>query len=918
LIFTENAMALQLNRFSLCLAGLCLLLQSAQAAPDKKYQQQVENGWLQCLNPPGQPVAEITPSHLDEARTLLNQTVKRVLQDGGTLSADQSARLAQIQNSTLPPENARALFMQIRWLRREILLSDPHLDFEKILINRNPPGLYSHNGDQHLARHSRSGPGLTMLTDWKTVPKARAILADQLPVGATRNPDLHFDGNKVIFAFCDYSRFGDPIRATQGWANTIGAAAREGELERRYFLYEAAIDGSWVRQITGTKNDPFTTQDDRTTVIIEDNDPCYLPDGDIAFISTRSQTFGRCHSGRYNPAWVLYRCDQNGGQIHQLSIGNENEYEPSVINDGRLVFCRWEYTNRHEMFFHMLWQCRPDGTGVANYYGNDTLHPMMVVEQTAIPSTSKVVATAQGHHQYNTGTVIVIDTTHGENGEEPLTHITPETPYAESEGWPKPHYSHPYPISEHLFLVSRANHKLPGQKSPVPANDRAIYLIDDLGGREFIYEDPDFASFSPIPVRPRNRPPVLPSMISADPAEEGTVFLQNVYLTRNDPEGKIKPGDIKALRINALGVQPHAKRQACTPYVNVEIPKKVLGTVPVNPDGSACFNVPSRTPIQLQALDADGRAILTEKTFWYLQPGEKRSCVGCHEPVGTSPDMKTMAGLMKKGPAKLRPAAGPAYPGGMAFAKTVQPVLDRYCIRCHGLDKTEGDVNLLYHPATQTRRSKNAYNQLWYSRSYDELTRRGSFNLGFKPKMNKQAGNISQAFEPFYARGCSVSEMLLKNHGNVNMDAESRMRIFEWMDLNAPVNGDIFPGQNRAENRTFYPAGMEALRAEVKKKLGQKWADQPDAALVNRVFPQESRVLMAPLAEKAGGWGQLKKWESKNDPGFKKMEALVMQSFIRPANENDQGWLPTPEKGAAEPWVAADRAAYRLMIETVK
>jgi hypothetical protein len=903
-------------RLNLLFAGLCLLLQSAQSAPDHTYQLQVENGWLQCLNPKGSPATEITPAHIDEAITLLNQTVKRVQQDGGTLSADQSARLAQIQNSTLPPENTRALFMQIRWLRREILFSDPQLDFEKILINRNPPGLYSHNGDQHLARHSRSGPGLTLLTDWKTAPEARAILADKLPVGATRNPDLHFDGNKVIFAFCDYGRAGEPVLAKQGWAQPMGPAASEGELERRYFLYEAAIDGSWVRQITGTLSDPFTTQDDRATAIIEDNDPCYLPDGEIAFISTRSQTFGRCHGGRYNPAWVLYRCDPDGSGIRQLSLGNENEYEPSVINDGRLVFSRWEYTNRHEMFFHMLWQCRPDGTGVANYYGNDTLHPMMVVEQTAIPGTSKVVATAQGHHQYNTGTVIVIDTTLGENGEEPLTHLTPETPYAESKGWPKPHYSHPYPVSEHLFLVSRANHPLPRQSVLPPVNDRAIYLIDDLGGREFIYEDPDFASFSPIPVRPRKRPPVLPSMVAENPSTEGTVFLQNVYLTRNDPDGKIKPGDIKALRINALGVQPRAERQACTPHVNVEIPKKVLGTVPVNPDGSACFNVPARTPIQLQALDKDGRAILTEKTFWYLQPGEKRSCVGCHEPVGTSPDMKTMAGLMKKGPATLRPAAGPDYPGGMAFAKTVQPVLDRYCIRCHGLDKTEGGVSLLYQLATQTRRSKTTYNQLWYSRSYDELTRRGSFNLGSKPKMKEETGNISQAFEPYYARSCSVSDMILKNHGNVNMDIESRMRIFEWMDLNAPVNGDIFPDPNRAENRSFDPDGMADLRAEILKQLGQKWADQPDAALVNRVFPQESRVLMAPLAEKAGGWGQLKKWESKTEPGFKKMEALVMQSFIRPANENDQGWLPSADQGAAEPWVAQDRAAYKRYIRT--
>lgn len=881
-----------------------------------KYRTKVEQSWLQTL-----PIAmELRPEDLDVAVDLLNKTVERLLADGGELTEKQAGLVKRLtrkwERGKLSSKDWKMFYLDIRWLRREILFNHPELDFEKILINLNPPTLYSHNGDQHLARHSRSGPGLTLLSDWKTAPQARSLLGNKLPAGSTRSPDLHFDADKVLFAFCDYTRSAEPLREKQGWANTRGAAAPEGELERRYFLYEAALDGSWVRQITGTRNDPFITQDNRATVVIEDNDPCYLPDGDIAFISTRSQTYGRCHGGRYNPAWVLYRCAPDGSRIQQLSFGNENEYEPSVINDGRVVFSRWEYTNRHEMFFHMLWWCRPDGSGVANYYGNDTLHPMMVVEQTAIPGTHKVVATAQGHHQYNTGTIIVIDTAKGENGEAPLTHITPETPYAETEGWPDVHYSHPFPLSEHFFLVSRADHRLPRQSNSIPSDGRAIYLIDDFGGREFIYENPDVAAFSPIPVRPRKRPPILPSMLAENPGEEATLFLQNVYLTRNDPDGKLQPGDVTALRINALGVQPHAARQVCTPYVNVEIPKKVLGTVPVNPDGSACFNIPSRTPVQVQALDKDGRAILTEKTFFYLQPGEKRSCVGCHEAVGTSPDMKTMAGLMQQGPSRLTPPAGPDYPGGMAFAKTVQPVLDRYCISCHGLDKTAGGVSLLYQPLKLPKQTKDRKlrNLTGYPLSYIELTKRGNFDLGYKPRMKKEKGNISIAYEPFYARGCSVSDMILANHGKVNMDQESRLRIFEWMDLNAPMNGDIFPAKNRMEDRRFNSDGMAALRAEVEKQLGPEWAAQPSEALVNRVFPQESRVLLAPLAIEAGGWGQADLWKSKDDPGFRALEKLVLNSYTVPKNENDMGWVPSPEKGGAESWVVAERAAYQKMI----
>ncbi len=923
--------------------GLSVIALSANAATLSEYRGQVENGWLQCLNPRGNPVSEITEKHINDALTLLQKTVDLHHRNGGVLSAEKSAAVKALEkrwaDKQISADQYRAFFMETRWLRREILLSNPKLDFEKILINRTPPTDFAHNGDQHLGRHSRTGPGLTILDNWKTNPETSTPLADKLPKGAVRNPDLHFDAEKVVFAFCDHEKFAEPVKDPRGWSKTSKNSAPEGELERRYFLYEAALDGSWVRQLTGTKNDPFETQDGRATVVIEDNDPCYLPDDNIAFISTRSQTYGRCHGGRYNPAWILYRCDKDGNEITQLSFGNENEYEPSIINDGRMVFSRWEYTNRHEMFFHMLWWCRPDGTGVANYYGNDTLHPMMVTEQTSIPGTQKVVATAMGHHQYNTGTAIVIDPSKGENGEAPLTHLTPETPYSETFGWPKPHYSHPYPISENLFLITRANHPVPRQNTPVKPNDRAIYLIDDFGGREFIYEDPTVASFSPIPIKPRERPPMLPAMRSENDSEPGTIFLQNAYLTRNDPHKKIKPGDIKALRINALGVQPHAIRRGSTPYVSVEIPKKVLGTVPVNPDGSACFNVPSKTPIQLQALDKDGRAILTEKTFWYLQPGENRSCVGCHEEVGTSPDMKTMAGLMKNGPAKMQPAAGPQYEGGLAFAKTVQPVLDRYCISCHGLDKKAGNVNLLYEtfdPSTIKEEQFPAWaisekaswmkhgspreqfirNAKTYPSSYMEMTLRGDFSVGMKAYMTEEIRNISEAYEPTYSRSSKVAEMILKNHGKVNMDHDSKMRIIEWMDLNAPMNGDIFSGWgNRAEDRKFNAEKMTELRAEIKAQFGDKLANQPDAALVNRVFPQESRILMAPLAKSAGGWGQIDGWKSKDDPAFKKMEALVLQSYNPIKNENDMGWCPNLEKGGAESWIHKDQQAYEAFLK---
>jgi hypothetical protein len=838
----------------------------------------------------GAPASVVQDTSITDALALAAKTLAYVEKEKKlpACAAALKAMQAKWNSKTVTPAAYEKFYISVRHLRRKMIFSHPALDFERILINRNPPTKYSHNGDQHLGRHSRVGKGLTFLSDWKTNNiKVKPMLSGKLPEGAVRNPDLNYEADKVAFAFCDHTRSG----------------------QKRYFLYEAPLDGSSVRQLTGTSRDKLGTWDGRATVIIEDNDPCYLPDGGIIFISTRCQSFGRCHGGRYNPAWNLHRCDKNGDKITQLSFANENEYEPSVLNDGRIVFTRWEYTNRHEMFFHMLWACRPDGTNVTHFFGNDMLHPMMMVEASAIPGTHRVVTTAQGHHSYNTGTTVILDTNIGENTEDAIEHMTPETPYSESPGggWPDPHYSHPYPINEELFLVSRANHNVHKQgRTPPPAN-RAIYLIDPVGGREMIYEDPEVASFSPIAIRKRKRPPVTPSMVRPDAPDFGTVFLQNAYLTRkeNDPNGIIKPGMIKAVRIIALGVQPRARRAACSMYVPVEIPKKVIGTVPVDETGSAYFKVPARTSLQIQTLDENGMAILTEKSLFYLQPGENRSCVGCHEPEGSSPIVSAMTKLRRLRPVDLKPAAGPVYKGGLSFMRTVQPVLDRYCIKCHGLgegkDAKSEKIKLIHD------------GQLW-PQSFKALAALGDHKIGLKRHMGGsknhtvEDNNISKP-RRFFAYRNKVSHMLVKNHGKCNMDRDSYMRIIEWLDVNAQCYGDLFP--NKLEERQIDAQAMKALRAYAKELFGAKIAAQPDRALINTVQIDESRILAAPLAVKAGGWGQLSGYASKDDPKYKKMAGLVEKCIVRKPNENTNGWQPTLNAGGGETWVMEERAKFR-------
>ncbi len=830
---------------------------------------------------------------LDVADKTVHYVAKSV--NVGSQKRELDAMKRRWEAKQVPHDKHVDFYLALRHLRRAILLSHPDLRIEKLLVNRVPPTKYSHNGDQHVGRHSRVGPGLTILENWKADIKARPMLGEgKLPKGSVRNPELHYDAEKVAFGFCDHTREG----------------------HKRFFIYEAALDGSWVRQITGTRDDPLKTNGNRATVLIEDNDPCYLPDEDIMFVSTRCQSFGRCHGGRYNPAWTLYRMTPEGKGVRQVSFNNENEYEPVVLNDGRVVFTRWEYTFRHEMFFHMLWWCYPDGTEVSNYYGADTLHPMMVVEATPIPGSNKVVATAQGHHCYNTGTIIMIDPKRGENGEGPVTRITTETPYSESpgSGWPKPHFSHPYPVNEDLLFVSRANHHVHKQGIVPPLNNRAIYLVDTFGGREFIYEDPKVASFSPIPIRKRRRPPVFPSRVVKG-RDYGTLFVQNAYVTRNDPEGVIKPGMIKAIRVNALGVQPRAVRSGLSPTNYSVLPKKILGTVPVGADGSAFFKVPANTALHLQILDENGMAILTEKSFFYLQPGENLSCVGCHEPPGMAPVAGARAAIARGQPRDLIPPAGPDYPGGNSFHRSVQPVLDRYCIKCHGLAKTEKGVNFVGDGPKEPKglpRWYRSHQRAVMSEGILAFAKRGQHIVGYKPYMagrdkKKRDRNVSTP-RRFLAYTNSIAQMLAGNeelagkkyfaaHKGLKVDRESYMQIIEWLDLNCQACGDLFP--NKPEERKIDGARMGEVKAYAKTLFGDKFANGPDRALINPAQPDQSRVLLAPLPTNKGGWGQLSGYSSKEDAKFKKMAGLVDAAIIRHPNENTRGWRPTLAMGGA-------------------
>jgi len=772
-----------------------------------------------------------------------------------------------------------------RRLRRTIILSHPALDFDKLLINKRPPPAYSHQSRQYLGRYSLPGPGLVVLESWKDEPKERVLLQGNLPVGSVLHPDLSFDAKRVLFSFCDHSE-PDPNL-------------------RRFFIYEIGVDGSGLRQVTGTEDDPLAGADGRQTALIEDYDPCYLPDGGFAFVSTRLQSHVRCqYGGRYFANFVLYRADADGSNIRRISFGEAPEWEPSMLDDGRIVYTRWDYVNRHDTFFQSLWVTRPDGTAVAHVYGNYTRNPCTTAEPRAIPGSHKIVTTAVAHHGYTAGSIIVVDPREGQEGETPITRITPEIQFPETEGWPVGACANPYPLSEDLFLVAYTPDTLVREGKVQRPNAYGIYLIDTLGGRELLYRDPNMSCFSPIPIMPRPKPPVLPSGVEQDEAT-GVFYVNNVYQSTQ----AIPSGSVKSLRVVRLFEQtvetPPSRGKAI-----IDMPKRIVGTVPVGEDGSVAFRAPAGRPLLFQLLDDNGMAVMSMRTLVYLQPGEVVGCVGCHEPRDRTTRPVALPGDMTIH--ELKPAAGPRYEGGLSFARTVQPVLDRYCIGCHGVDKTEGDVDLLgtLKDVTFPYPTWPGPNKMIVSHAYESLMSRP--DLVAIAQRNFETDFSTP--KDYFAHAGTLAGMLLAGHpdaegkARVTLDRESFQRIVDWLDTNAMFYGDY--SWNKVEWRKPSPDGERALREHIRETFGEELARQPFAALVNVAQPSESRILKASLAEAAGGWGQSETggWSDMSHPGHTRMRQLVEASIAPPEFRDIADTCAHDECLCDTCWVRHDRS----------
>ena len=774
----------------------------------------------------------------------------------------------------------------------------------------------------------RAGGGL-YLFDVETLkknPNDEGTLLVETPTGQILDADLSYDGKTVLFSW----------RQTQS---------------QPYHLWTINVDGTGLTQIT---DGPW-----------HNYNPCWLPDGDIAFLSSRSPQFAYCWNA---PVGILYRMRLDGSHLIRLSDNYLNDFTPTVLDDGHIIYGRWEYVDRPAIPIQSLWTIRPDGTNLTVFYGNRMLSPATFMEARQIPDTSLVVCTMTGHNGPTRGAIGVLDRRFGVNEQETIRNITPEIPIGkvhEGDGnhWPLQIYSCPYPLDSERFLVSARGpilvrtYELDGQR---PLKE-AVLLPTPPNGMQY---------FSATPVRPRPKPVVTAGEPAAKDGEVpyATLFLADVYqgLAPN-----VKRGEVAAIRIvremqKTVRIEPELRSFGFQfPVISsgaTYAGKMVLGDVPVEEDGSAYFNVgvgatrladgygslmqrsesrdipiqePTTGPIYFIALDHEGRALQRMRSFTHLMPGEQQSCTGCHESrQSASPVSPRRAKALTQEPvtpvlpdwAKVAPERAGFSPG-FDYVRVVQPVWDRYCTDCHNAWEAPQGIDLT-----------GGYTD-YFNVSYEVLVSekqgpKGSPYISWIPTYNGQEQNILEITPKHWGTYSSpLVELIRSGHpdeqGNkrVEMDDESRRKVYAWIDLNVPYYASSETSHPAAPGcRRIYPPTLDTVLNEVaarrcaecheKGNVSRRdWThrtqnlfhypqENADGVVPRRPWvqisePERNPFLLAPLAKEAGGTQRCGRavFADKNDPDYQRILetfAPILESLRTTPRIDMPGGHPAP------------------------
>ncbi|MBN1444238.1 MAG: hypothetical protein JXA90_16115, partial [Planctomycetes bacterium] len=745
-----------------------------------------------------------------EAAEIERDMIRKALGELGPAGSDLAERLEALVSSGAPPSDRRWLDLHAEACerRREIRLRPLLLRCRQVLFTRHHNMGGSHyayteaQSDAQNERHFHPGASLCILHLEGPRGGVETLIDD--PHGVIRDPDVSHDGRRALFSWKKSDRGDD------------------------YHLYEMDLETREIRQITSGLG-------------YADYEGAYLPSGDIIFNSTRCVQTVDCW---WTEVSNLYTCDRQGGFLRRLTFDQVHTNFPTVMSDGRVIYTRWEYVDRGQVYPQPLFQMNPDGTGQTEFYGNNSWFPTTILHARGIPGSHKAVAILTGHHSRQTGKIAIIDPAKGRQENEGVEEIAPvrETPAVRIDAYGQSGelFQYPYPISETEYLVTYDPYGWARQ--PVVF---AVYFTTIDGRRELLAADPRISSNQPIPIAPRPVPPLMPSRVDYR-QETGVFYVQDIHAgpgLAGVPRGSIRKIRVVALRHRPAGIRsnrnhgPAGSALICTPIAigngSWDV-KVVLGDATVLEDGSACFRVPARTPVYFQAIDASGHMAQTMRSWSTLQPGEHFSCVGCHEAKSDAAAASSRATLaMRRGPQDLEPFHGP--PRGFSFRREIQPILDRHCIRCHrdrsrrldagppragdaagGLAGEERPAFSLLGEETPEPHSGRRW-----SDAYLALTQAAGEPLSGRPNrlVHWISAQSAPPMLPPYDSGAARSgilPLLESGHGSVELTREELDKIACWIDLLVPYCGDYAEASawTEGEEETYAHFLRKRLRME--------------------------------------------------------------------------------------------------------
>lgn len=567
-----------------------------------------------------------------------------------TLVRAARARDDLLARKAFDPAAWKKVYLDVRWAVRRLAFDNPLLHRnDGLLFVRRHHAQFAHQCARRRSRYNGLGGEICVLQDLRADGKEKVVslTKDRFPDGLFGRPDVSFDGKRIVFGFAA-ADVKDQVEAPcemRGQADSIGNGTY-------YQVWEMGLDGQVPpRQITRGNSRRE-----------ESTDPIYLPDGRIAFMSPRAGGMVQC--GDWAWADCMYTMRADGSDIRQITWAKEGEWDPILMDDGSIMFTRWEYVMRFWRPTQLIWNVRPDGTNpriISGYLTRERNYARC----RQIPGTSKVVCVESHHHNDGSGNILIVDLDHGRDTAEGEKRIVLGA------------CDCPYPISESYFLISY-DPQGTGAEDRRTARQVAIYLADVYGGLELVFRDPELSAMYPMLIGPRPKPPVIPELNPDDGRQYGEFLVQDVHLGL--PESM--NGRARYVRI-VEAHERHIHTSPCNIWVGMGgfETKTVLGTVPVEKDGSAYFRVPSGKAVFFSVLDENYQALHTMRMTTDVKPGEYVGCIGCHEPMPAAPMTRETPLAMAREPSEIEPP-----PWGVqtiGFPKLVQPILDNHCISCH-------------------------------------------------------------------------------------------------------------------------------------------------------------------------------------------------------------------------------------------